>query len=161
MYYILVSGFLIGIFLFWLAIGGRKRNNGIGSFLSYRTITGLDGSDYLIRRYLLPKNRFLNLYLHQFLGSDDDRALHDHPWFSMSCVLRGRLIEHRADGTVKEIPQGKLTFRSPKYQHRIELPENETATTLFLTGPVVRVWGFICPQGWVSWNDYANRGGCE
>ncbi len=152
---------LISIFTLWLLIGGRNKNNGVGSFLSCRKITGLDGSEYLVRRYLLPRNKLLNIYLHRFLGSDDDRALHDHPWFSISCVLKGRLIEHRPDGTSRAIRRGKLTIRHPKYQHRIELPEGETATTLFITGPVVRTWGFVCPKGWIAWNEYGSKGGCD
>lgn len=152
---------LLGIFLLWLAFGGRRSKNGVGSFLSCRKIQGLDGSDYLLRRYLLPRNKVLNVYLHKFLGSDDDRALHDHPWYSLSCVLRGRLIEHREDGSCREIGRGKFTLRSPEYQHRIELPQGESATTLFITGPVVRTWGFICPNGWISWNEYGSKGGCD
>ena len=152
---------LICLFFVWLVIGGRGRDNGVGRFLSYRRISGLNGSDYLIRRYLLPRNRILNIYLHRFLGSDDDRALHDHPWYSISCVLKGRLIEHRSDGSTREIRQGMIAIRSPRFQHRIELPSGETATTLFITGPVVRTWGFVCPQGWISWNEYGSRGGCD
>jgi len=155
----------IGVFLcaitMWLIFGGRKYRNGVGRFLSCRRITGLDGSDYLVRRYLLPRNKFLNIYLHRFLGSDDDRALHDHPWYSFSCILKGRLIEHRPNRLPREIRRGQLTLRSPKFQHRIELTERETATTLFITGPVVRIWGFVCPNGWVAWNDYGSRGGCD
>lgn len=30
---------------------------------------------YLLRWYIIP----LNVYLHKFMRSDDDRALHDHP----------------------------------------------------------------------------------
>ena len=152
---------LICLFIVWLVIGGRGRDNGVGRFLSCRRISGLDGSDYLIRRYLLPRNKFLNIYLHRFLGSDDDRALHDHPWYSISCVLKGRLIEHRSDGSTRKIGRGKIAIRSPRFQHRIELPVGESATTLFITGPVVRTWGFVCPQGWISWREYGSRGGCN
>ncbi len=152
---------LLCAFGLWLAIGGRRRNNGIGGFLTRRRITGLDGSDYLIRRYLLPRNKLFNVYLHQFLGSDDDRALHDHPWYSFSCVLSGRLIEHCADGSIREIRRGQFTLRTPNYLHRIELPAGETATTIFITGPVTRTWGFVCPQGWMPWNEYSSKGGCD
>ncbi len=153
--------FLVTVFVLWLVFAGRRTNNGVGAFLSCRRITGLDGSDYLIRRYLLPRNKFLNAYLHSFLGSDDDRALHDHPWFSVSCVLKGRLVEHRPDGSKRTIKRGQIALRGPKYLHRIELPVNESATTLFITGPVVRTWGFVCPEGWKSWNEYSRNGGCE
>lgn len=44
---------------------------------------------YLRRWYVIPRNRFFNIYLHQALRSDDDRALHDHPWWNLSIVLKG------------------------------------------------------------------------
>jgi len=152
---------LLFTFLFWLVFGSRRKDNGIGGFLSRRYITGLDGSDYLIRRYLLPRNNFLNIYLHKFLGSDDDRALHDHPWYSVSVVLKGELIEHLPRNRLRVIRTGMVSFRSPLLQHRIELPTGQEATTLFITGPVVRKWGFACPKGWVAWDQYGKDGGCE
>ena len=48
---------------------------------------------YLLRWYLIPRNRFFNLYLHKFLRDDDDRALHDHPWWFASLILRGGYTE--------------------------------------------------------------------
>ncbi|WP_287865143.1 hypothetical protein [Achromobacter sp.] len=39
-----------------------------------------DAADpYLRRGWIISRNPVFNLYLHQFLRSDDDRALHDHP----------------------------------------------------------------------------------
>jgi hypothetical protein len=35
------------------------------------------------------------LFLHCFVRSDDDRALHDHPWDYTSFILRGTYIEHK------------------------------------------------------------------
>ena len=52
------------------------------------------GEDYLSRWHIIPRNRFFNIYLHRFTGSDDDRALHCHPWASVSIKLRGVLFEH-------------------------------------------------------------------
>ncbi len=152
---------LLSAFLFWLIFGNRRKNNGVGGFLSRRYITGLDGSEYLIRRYLLPRNKILNIYLHRFLGSDDDRALHDHPWYSVSVVLKGELIEHLPRKRLRKIKAGVISFRSPLQQHRIELPTGQKATTLFITGPVVRKWGFACPKGWVAWDRYGKNGGCD
>ena len=133
-------------FCFGFAVGGRQNPDKVGHFLSVRKINGLDGSDYLHRRYLLPRNRYLNIYLHKFLGSDDDRALHDHPWISISILLKGELLEYFPDGSCQRIKRGKFIYRTPTHLHRIELPEGQTATTLFITGPVVRNWGFVCPK---------------
>ena len=59
-------------------------------------IVGADSPDgaYLHRWYLIPRNRVLNIYLHQFLRDVDDRALHDHPWPWCSLLLDGAYFEH-------------------------------------------------------------------
>ena len=51
-------------------------------------------SSYLHRWHILPRNRWCNIYLHRFVGDDDDRALHDHPWWSVSFLLKGAMLEH-------------------------------------------------------------------
>ena len=38
------------------------------------------GADYLRRWWVIPRNDSQNVYLHDIRKSDDDRALHDHPW---------------------------------------------------------------------------------
>lgn len=158
---LIVIYILAGLLMSWLILGGQQYESGVGRFLTKRHISGLDGNQYLIRRYLLPRNKVFNIYLHQFLGSDDDRALHDHPWYSFSIVLKGTLIEHLPDGSSEVIGAGRITFRAPTYLHRIELPQGTTAWTIFVTGPVLRNWGFVCPTGWVAWKDYRENGGCQ
>ncbi len=152
---------LSSLFALWLLLGNRLKPDRYGTFLSVRRIAGPDQQDYLVRRYLLPRNRFMNIYLHHFLGSDDARALHDHPWYSASIVLKGHLIEHLPNKKHRVIRRGRITIRSPQFLHRIELPEQQTAVTLFCTGPVLRTWGFACPDGWVSWRKFEKDGGCE
>jgi hypothetical protein len=109
---------------------------------------------YLRRWFLIPRNRWFNIYLHQFCRSDDDRALHDHPWWNLSILLRGQYDEHTiSDGGVSVRTTrmaGELKFRKAKSAHRIELTHGP-CWTLFLTGPRIREWGFHCPQGWRHW----------
>ena len=110
------------------------------------------GKNYLERWFLIPRNRFLNIYLHKFSGSDDDRALHDHPWSSVSILLSGKIHEVLRDKNGKQFENHGLRrflpkFRSPRYAHRIVL-ESRFAWTIFITGPRVRRWGFFCKQGW-------------
>ena len=113
---------------------------------------------YLMRWWLIPRNRALNAYLHLFLRSDDDRALHDHPWINCSIILRGKYIEHTiAAGGIhhrREYRAGQIKLRGPRSAHRIELHAG-AAWTLFLTGPNVRTWGFHCPnEGWIPWQRF-------
>lgn len=122
---------------------------------------GGDGDPYLRRWYVIPRNRFFNVYLHEFVRSDDDRALHDHPWWNCSVVLRGMYLEHLQDGRIVARREGRVVFRRPATAHRVELIESSLADgsmrhvwSLFLTGPRIREWGFHCPQGWVPWQKF-------
>ena len=139
-------------------------------------MVGTQATPYLLRWYLLPRNRFLNAYLHCFMRDDDDRALHDHPWLSLSFMLRGSYIEHTIpQGGMhcrETIEAGDIRFRRATHAHRIELLPamqfregvarfvgQEKCWTLFLTGPVLREWGFHCPQqGWVPWQKFTVPG---
>ena len=57
-------------------------------------VIGTPERPYLKRWHVIPRNRWFNVYLHKFEGSDDDRALHDHPWiFNCSILLKGSYIE--------------------------------------------------------------------
>lgn len=101
---------------------------------------------YLKRWYIQRTDDAMNVYLHQFLRDDDDRALHDHPWESLSIMLRGRLREVTRSGGLTEIHAGDIVYRAADHRHRIELFDGEPAWTLLITGPRVRSWGFWCPQ---------------
>src|SRR5487761_1405559 len=116
-------------------------------------IIGGADNPYLRRWWLIPRNRFFNIYLHHFMRSDDDRALHDHPWPNISILLQGEYLEHRPGGIVIYRSTGQIILRGPRSAHRIELFRWCPASvwTLFITGPRVREWGFLCPQGWRHW----------
>lgn len=115
---------------------------------------------YLKRHWLIPRNRFFNLYVHEFLRSDDDRALHDHPWANCSFLLEGEYTEHTigAGGVHhrRMFKAGDWKLRpTGRYAHRIDLHAGP-CWTLFITGPVYRTWGFHCPNGWVPWREFVD-----
>lgn len=125
-----------------------------------------------------------NLYLHEFLRDDDDRALHDHPSWAASLILSGAYVEHTiAEGGIHHRTRyeaGSLRFLPTRHTHRIELlhawwfaddvdeayelahgdpARKASAWTLFLFGPGVRDWGFHCPErGWVHWKKFTAAG---
>lgn len=113
------------------------------------------GNDYMHRWWVLPRNDYCNVYLHDILHSDDDRALHDHPWPNTSVLLDGGYIEHTPEGSFTR-RAGDVVTRSADTLHRLELIPGERAISLFMTGPKVREWGFACEQGWVHWRDFTN-----
>jgi hypothetical protein len=115
--------------------------------------TGPPDNLYLRRWYLIPHNRWYNLYLHQFLRSDDDRALHDHPWWNVSVVLRGAYVEVTHYGR-RTIWPFRPVCRLAAAAHRVELIARRPVWSLFITGPKQREWGFHCPNGWRHWTQY-------
>lgn len=110
-------------------------------FSPHFTIAKPDASPYLRRWFLTPwssddhrlKDRRLpNVYLHQILRSDDDRALHDHPWDNISIILWGGYVEHvferpPVEGmemppvTTKRRRMFSIVRRKAEDAHRLEL----------------------------------------
>lgn len=121
-------------------------------------VIGMPGDDYLRRWFVIPRNPIFNIYLHQFIRSDDDRALHDHPWWNVSVLLDGEYIEHTMPQGGVNVRQrygaGDLKFRTAKYAHRVELIDGKSCWSLFITGPKLRTWGFHCPTRWVPWQEF-------
>lgn len=113
------------------------------------------GDDYLRRWWVIPRNEACNVYLHEILHSDDDRALHDHPWDNTSMLLAGSYIEHTPDGAYLR-QAGSVVTRKATDLHRLEVPDGGRAVSLFITGPKVREWGFACPQGWRLWTEFVD-----
>ena len=127
-------------------------------------IGGID-APYMRRWWIIPRNRRFNIYLHHFCRSDDDRALHDHPWWNVSLLLLGRYIEHMPHAVRTRRP-GLPVLRQAEAAHRIELLRDASGAerpvwSLFITGPNVRAWGFWCPKGWRHWKDFTSNNGTE
>jgi hypothetical protein len=122
-------------------------------------IIGGPGSPYMFRWWIIPRNQFFNIYLHKILRDDDDRALHDHPWWNISIVLRGGYREITQAGAKMRRP-GSIIFRRATDAHRLELPVRNGGISycwsLFVTGRRIREWGFHCPQGWRVWHEFVD-----
>ena len=116
-------------------------------------VIGEEQAPYLRRWWIIPRNRWFNIYLHHFLRSDDDRALHDHPWMNLSILLRGQYIEVMRHGQRLRRPW-RPVLRRPTAAHRVELISERPVWSLFITGPKVRTWGFWCPKGWIPWTKF-------
>lgn len=130
---------------------------------------------YLLRWYVIPRNRWLNVYLHKFLRDDEDRALHDHPWWFVSVVLRGSYTE-MTPTRERRRRAGSIAFRPAEWRHRVildktleEVGELEAVGqrpprvrlwntgripcwTLIITGRRRRLWGFWCRRLVDTWS---------
>lgn len=125
-------------------------------------IIGEPETPYMRRWWIIPRNEACNVYLHEILRSDDDRARHDHPWDNRSFVIEGEYTEIAP--VDQAFPQGDTVHlvrragdqvvREATDAHRLVLPEGVRAVSLFFTGPKVREWGFWCEHGWRHWMDF-------
>lgn len=116
---------------------------------------------YLKRWFLLPRSRWGNVYLHEFVKSDDPDALHNHPWPFVSLCVWGSYVEVTDLGRRTRCPGG-FAFRPARFRHRIEMTGaagSRTCWTVVVTGPKVQQWGFFCGRGrFVPWTQF--DGGC-
>lgn len=142
--------------------------------LEPHVIIGGEDDPYLKRWLVVPRNKFpFNIYLHKFCRSDDDRALHDHPWDWWSILLKGGYTEHFEGGSRRR-PQFSIAHRRAEEAHRVELDaycacpdgddgsgivcKEKPAWTLFITASKRREWGFHCPKGWMHWEKFTEGG---
>lgn len=106
--------------------------------IRFREKLGLPECPYVIRwRIEFP---FGSMRLHHWLTSDDDRALHDHPWWFWTIVLKGGYADKSPAGT-DHLGRFSHRYRPAQHRHTV-IPDESGAWTLLVTGPVVRPWGF-------------------
>lgn len=125
-------------------------------FWTWVNIDRDDGQPYL-RRLIVLRCPWLNIYLHLFLA-DDEVCLHDHAWSFLSLILWGGYWEHTEAGRTWHRP-GTILFRRAKWRHRIQCGRRKPVT-LVLTGRRRRTWGFWTRRGFIPWYDYSHRQHC-
>jgi hypothetical protein len=130
-------------------------------------IIGPPDRPYLLRWFIIPPNRCCNIYWHRFIGSDDP-VPHDHPWDFWSLIVRNNYIEVDEHGTQRRRYAGQVAFHRAEYRHRIILDPapastgiaaEQVCTTLVITGPHRRLWGFWCPgKRFMPWREFGASG---
>lgn len=110
---------------------------------------------YLLRWHIYRNQKIGCIYLHLIAGDDDDRALHDHPWWNASIILQGSYYEWLPGGYAIQRNAGSVICRRPESLHRLELGDHKDMVwSLFVTGPKVRTWGFQTENGWVPHREF-------
>ncbi len=126
-----------------------------------REIVNCDRDIYMTRWYLLRRPG-VGIFLHRFERSDEDRALHDHPWAFFTFILWRGYYEltpyGRQDGFTNPKRRRKwplmLCYRPATWCHRVELIDGKPAWTLVIRFRAQRDWGFWTRQGWQKWNEW-------
>lgn len=133
------------------------------AFIPRRTIVNCDRQPYLTRWYLF-RTAPLAIFLHRFHRSDEDRALHDHPWSFITCILWRGYYEHTVhcpcgdqacsfpEPRKKRKWPGMICYRPAEWRHRVELIDQKPAWTLVIRFRERRDWGFWEKTGWIKWN---------
>lgn len=141
-------------------------------------ITREDGTPYLRRWWIIPRNPWFNIYLHHIQGDDDDRALHDHPWPNVSVVLKGGYWEVLPFTPLTPLPEGwtppklrawrgpgSIVFRRPTAAHRLELGQaaevirNDNGTLKTLRAVKIPCWSlFITGPRVREWGFHCPKG---
>lgn len=126
------------------------------------------------RWFVIPRNRFVNFYLHNFLRDDID-DLHDHRMMNISVVLSRQgyteevYVRHPREGL--PLPDTRVRrclylvprIRLPATPHRVVLHRDSEGRpiavwSLFIGLPHWRDWGFWCPGNmsarWVDHETY-------
>lgn len=123
-----------------------------------KVINGCTDPTPLLTRYFILRTPILNIYLHHFHRSDEDREMHDHPWHFFTIILKGGYTEDTPKGKFERKP-GAFLFRSAKHIHRVELNGQDCWTLIFVTKKV-REWGFWMKEGWLAWYKFHTLKGC-
>lgn len=133
-------------------------------FMKPFPIRRMDGTLYLWRLRILETPWF-GIKLHWIRGPDDDRALHDHPWWFVSFVLWGSYEEVVPKpgqppfcGCVRRVVRW-FNRKRARDLHRIVSVSNGGAWTLVINGRYERKWGFVEHAKWTPWDEYLKAKG--
>lgn len=99
---------------------------------------GLPECPYVIRwRLEFP---FGSIRVHHWLSNDDNRAVHDHPWWFLTFVVKGGYTDSQP-GKVDVLTAPAVRFRKAEHRHTV-FPHPGGAWTILITGRPLRKWGF-------------------
>jgi hypothetical protein len=107
----------------------------------------------------------VGVYLHRFHRSDDDSALHNHPWrWARALILAGGYSEERRVAPIlgfgyevarRTLRPGSWVRINAEDFHRVDLLQSDS-WSLFIAGPKFASWGFWEPTTgeFLPWRDF-------
>jgi hypothetical protein len=142
--------------------------------MKVKVIRNLRNEPYLARYNIFECFGF-SAKIHLFFSSDEDRALHSHPFYFFGIILSPPgYLEHTERGTFHR-KWLHVSFQKPNYFHRVELFKydkddadaqgsfEKPVLTLFCTYKPRKElsWSFRCPHGDKDFKDFNKDNGCE
>ena len=96
-----------------------------------------------------------HIRLHHIQRADEDKHLHDHPWWARSVILDGWYLEQRDRRPMYVLHlKGDNNTLNPGEFHRIVAVSPGGVWTLFITGPKQDTWGFLVDDRKIPWREY-------
>lgn len=101
--------------------------------------------------------------LHHFLRSDDNRALHDHPSWYCTLILKGEYddVTNIEKNEFVRLKPGNIAFRKAEHKHTVR---TNGVWTLVVFGRAKQKWGFYPKNKYIRALKYFYRHGhhpCE
>lgn len=174
----LICGLLITVVFLFLILGPELFLNGLFKF---KCIFDCDTSTtpYMIRWYVI-RTKFFGLFIHKFIRSDFERALHDHPWsFIVIPIWRGYIEHSERNATRDEInslpahfaipewPKAPVKrrvypiigtrFRRAEFRHRVELLPCDDDRKYDWESDCKTCGGVGCKPSWSIFIRFTNR----
>lgn len=131
----------------------HRHSKRISSFLGlsfFRDKVGLPECPYLYR--WVADFKLFSIRIHKWVGSDDQRHPHDHPWWFITIPLYGCYYDITEERKEVVWPL-RIRFRPAKHQHKVELI-SKTCWTLLITGKQTRDFGFWVDGKFTKRNRY-------
>jgi len=91
-----------------------------------------------LERWILDFKIF-SIRLHHWMGSDDQRHFHDHPWWYVSWIIKGHYLD-RSPEWDHHRKRWSLAAYSALHRHSVII--SDPCWSLLLTGAERRIWGF-------------------
>lgn len=123
--------------------------------LKFREHLGLPECPY-VYRWRFEIRGLGSLRVHHWVGPDDDRAFHDHPWWFLTLVIKGGYTDMSPSSPAEyqgghishwdHLHVGSIRFRRALHQHTV-VPDLGGCWTILVTGPRTRTWGFWLSKG--------------
>lgn len=117
-------------------------------------INGRHRCETYLYRWVLFGMRWFKIYLHNFVGDDWSRDLHDHPKRFISIGLWGWYFEETPTGIRRYVAPWIRTFPA-SHLHRLSVP-SKNCWTLVIVLQTVREWGFVHEGRWIHWRNYVD-----
>jgi hypothetical protein len=111
---------------------GGNAKHGRFVTIKFREHLGLPECPY-VYRWRTEIRGLGSLRIHHWIGPDDDRAFHDHPWWFVTLVAWGGYTDLSPDGADR-VRAPALRFRPALHRHTV-VPALGGAWTVLITGP--------------------------